>query len=75
VGSCSPSRGSSPCSCRLNLGATCTSLRLASLTWISELTVEVNPDKPDVASLAAWLDRHQGENLLLVDLGMCCHAV
>ncbi|KAL4855745.1 Malignant fibrous histiocytoma-amplified sequence 1 [Chlorella vulgaris] len=53
---------------KLNLGATCTSLRLASLTWISEVTVEVNPDKPDVASLAAWLDRHQVQLSVKLDL-------
>ncbi|KAI3423966.1 hypothetical protein D9Q98_009800 [Chlorella vulgaris] len=53
---------------KLNLGATYTSLRLASLTWFSELTVEANPDKPDVASLAAWLDRHQVQLSLRLDL-------
>ncbi|KAI3423965.1 hypothetical protein D9Q98_009799 [Chlorella vulgaris] len=53
---------------KLNLGATCIRLRLASLTWFSELTVEANPDKPDVASLAAWLDRHQVQLSLRLDL-------
>ncbi|KAL4855741.1 Malignant fibrous histiocytoma-amplified sequence 1 [Chlorella vulgaris] len=46
-------------------------MRLASLTWFSELTVEVNPDKPDVASLAAWLKRHQVQLSLRLDLSSC----
>jgi hypothetical protein len=52
------------CHRRLNLGAACTSLQQASLTWFPEVTVEMKRGKTDVASLAAWLERHQGEKLL-----------
>ncbi|KAL4852772.1 Leucine-rich repeat and death domain-containing protein 1 [Chlorella vulgaris] len=44
---------------KLNLGATCTSLQQASLVWFPEVTAEVVLVKTDVASLAAWLERHQ----------------
>jgi hypothetical protein len=50
----------------MRLGSTCTSLRQASLAWFPEVTVEVKRGKTDVASLAAWLERHQGEELLLL---------
>jgi Leucine-rich repeat (LRR) protein len=40
------------------------SLRQASLAWFSKVTVKVELDTTDVASLAAWLERHQGESLL-----------
>ncbi|KAL4858212.1 Receptor-like protein 49 [Chlorella vulgaris] len=51
---------------KLNLGATCTSLGQASLAWFPEVTVEVKLGKPDVPSLAAWLERHQALlNLIL----------
>jgi hypothetical protein len=52
------------CDCRLRLACTCTSLRQASLAWFHEVTVEVVPGYTDAASLAAWLQRHQGEQLL-----------
>jgi hypothetical protein len=60
------------CCCRLNLGATCTSLRQASLAWFAEVTAVVQPGKTDVALLAAWLERHQGEQLLLGALRKLC---
>ncbi|KAL4855409.1 putative leucine-rich repeat receptor-like protein kinase [Chlorella vulgaris] len=41
------------------LGSACTSLRQASLPWFPEVTVEVTADWIHVASLAAWLERHQ----------------
>ncbi|KAI3432785.1 hypothetical protein D9Q98_010370 [Chlorella vulgaris] len=44
---------------KMRLGSTCTSLRQASLAWFPEVTVEVKRGKTDVASLAAWLERHQ----------------
>ncbi|KAI3436673.1 hypothetical protein D9Q98_006089 [Chlorella vulgaris] len=52
---------------RLNLGATCTSLQQASRAWFPEVTVKVKPGKTDVASLAAWLDRHQAALNLVSD--------
>jgi hypothetical protein len=52
----------------MRLGSACTSLRLASQDWFPEVTATVQPYKLDVASLAAWLERHQGEQLLLAAL-------
>jgi hypothetical protein len=46
---------------RLRLSATCTGLRQASLAWFPQVTVFVRPGKIDAVSLAAWLERHQGE--------------
>jgi len=58
----------------MSLGSTCTSLRRASLSWFPEVTVEV-VDNTDVASLAAWLERHQGEKLLLLLLAAFSSAL
>jgi hypothetical protein len=62
------------------LGSACTSLRQASLAWFPEVTVEVQPGETDLVSLAAWLERHQGEKLaagclvwLSVKLGSAAH--
>jgi hypothetical protein len=55
----------------MRLGSACTSLRQASLAWFPEVTVEVQLGKTDVASLAAWLERHHGEQLLLAALCEC----
>ncbi|KAL4853197.1 LRR receptor-like serine/threonine-protein kinase GSO1 [Chlorella vulgaris] len=44
---------------KLDLSATCTSLRQASLAWFPEVYVTLRPDQTDVTSLAAWLERHQ----------------
>ncbi|KAI3434385.1 hypothetical protein D9Q98_002463 [Chlorella vulgaris] len=44
---------------KMRLGSACTSLRQASLAWFLEVTAEVVPGETDVASLAAWLERHQ----------------
>ncbi|KAL4855210.1 Anaphase-promoting complex subunit 8 [Chlorella vulgaris] len=53
---------------KLNLGATCTSLRHASLAWFPEVTVEMVPGKIDAASLAAWLERRQAQlNLITLE--------
>ncbi|KAI3434381.1 hypothetical protein D9Q98_002459 [Chlorella vulgaris] len=52
---------------QMRLGAACTSLRQASLAWFPEVTLEVQPGETDVASLAAWLERHQACLHLLVD--------
>jgi hypothetical protein len=52
----------------MRLGSTCTNLRLASLAWFRHVTVTVQPYQTDVASLAAWLERHRGEKLLLAAL-------
>jgi hypothetical protein len=64
------------CQCRLNLGATCTSLQQASLAWFPEVTVEGKQGRTDVALLAAWLRRHRGEtpllNVKLLDGGWAC---
>jgi hypothetical protein len=49
----------------MRLGSTCTSLRQASQAWFPEVTVQVVPGNTNVASLAAWLERHQGETPLL----------
>ncbi|KAI3424338.1 hypothetical protein D9Q98_009891 [Chlorella vulgaris] len=51
----------------LNLGATCTGLRQASLAWFPEVTVEVTHAKTDVTSLAAWLESHQAQLNLILD--------
>jgi hypothetical protein len=50
----------------MKLGSACASLRQASLAWFPEVTAEVVPGETDVASLAAWLERHHGEMLLLL---------
>ncbi|KAI3429644.1 hypothetical protein D9Q98_005730 [Chlorella vulgaris] len=42
---------------KMRLGSTCSSLRQASLTWFSEVFVHMFVII-DVASLAAWLERH-----------------
>ncbi|KAI3429609.1 hypothetical protein D9Q98_005695 [Chlorella vulgaris] len=53
---------------KLNLGATCTSLRHASLAWFPEVTVEMVPGKTDAASLAAWLQRYHAQlNLITLE--------
>ncbi|KAL4852940.1 Volume-regulated anion channel subunit [Chlorella vulgaris] len=44
---------------KMRLGSTCTSLRQASQAWFPEVTVQVVPGNTNVASLAAWLERHQ----------------
>ncbi|KAI3424117.1 hypothetical protein D9Q98_009478 [Chlorella vulgaris] len=44
---------------RMKLGSTCTNLRLASLAWFRHVTVTVQPYQTDMASLSAWLKRHQ----------------
>jgi hypothetical protein len=49
----------------MRLGSTCSSLRQASLTWFSEVFVHMLVII-DVASLAAWLERHPGEASLLL---------
>ncbi|KAI3425924.1 hypothetical protein D9Q98_007896 [Chlorella vulgaris] len=56
---------------KLNLGATCTSLGQASLAWFPEVTVEVKLGKPDVPSLAAWLERHQALLNLILQQHAC----
>ncbi|KAL4855184.1 Leucine-rich repeat and death domain-containing protein 1 [Chlorella vulgaris] len=43
---------------KMRLGSTCSSLRQASLAWFSEVFVDMLVII-DVASLAAWLERHQ----------------
>jgi hypothetical protein len=48
----------------VRLGSACTSLRQASLPWFPEVTVAVKLGWIHMASLAAWLERHQGEKLL-----------
>ncbi|KAI3431385.1 hypothetical protein D9Q98_004439 [Chlorella vulgaris] len=59
---------------KMSLGSTCTSLRRASLSWFPEVTVEV-VGKTDVASLAAWLERHQACLHLINKLGDSDDAV
>jgi hypothetical protein len=54
--------------CRRRLGCSCTRLWQASLAWFPELTLEVRPGRTDVDSLAAWLERHQGEEPAMADL-------
>ncbi|KAL4852880.1 SEC12-like protein 2 [Chlorella vulgaris] len=44
---------------KMSFGSSCAGLRLASQAWFSEVTVELQPGKIDVASLDAWLGRHQ----------------
>jgi hypothetical protein len=56
---------------QMRLGDTCTSLRQASLAWFPEVTATLWPDPTDVASLAAWLKRYQGEKLLPAALRTC----
>ncbi|KAI3426026.1 hypothetical protein D9Q98_007994 [Chlorella vulgaris] len=60
---------------RMRLGSACTSLRLASRDWFPEVTAVVQPYKLDVASLAAWLERHQAQlNLVLKVFGTSASA-
>ncbi|KAI3434389.1 hypothetical protein D9Q98_002467 [Chlorella vulgaris] len=52
---------------KMRLASVCTSLRQASLAWFAEVNVKVVPNKTDVASLAAWLERHQARLHLQTD--------
>lgn len=62
-----------PCHCRLRLSSTCTGLRQASLAWFPKLAVTWKHGKPFEASLAAWLERRQGEQLLPAAAGCDVH--
>ncbi|KAL4858346.1 hypothetical protein ACK3TF_001817 [Chlorella vulgaris] len=45
---------------KMRLGSTCSSLRQATLSWFPVIVKHmVVPGKTDVASFAAWLERHQ----------------
>jgi hypothetical protein len=56
----------------MGLGSTCTTLRLASLVWFPEVTLVADvPGQIDAASLAVWLQQHQGKELLAC---LCLHC-